>query len=141
MAKDTKERILSAALDMFSKNGYAGANIRELSLSESTGSENNAMRWCKNKIPELEKAPPVISPCDHLRAFQQNEANSKNPAVCRYVWGCGRGVSNGDQQRGSPRAGTTAEPWGQRTCYIADPEGNLIEIGSRNKPYESKDDA
>ena len=32
MAKDTKERILSAALDMFSRNGYAGANIRELSL-------------------------------------------------------------------------------------------------------------
>ena len=24
----------------------------------------------------------------------------------------------------------TTEPWGQRTCYIADPEGNLIEIGS-----------
>ena len=23
--------------------------------------------------------------------------------------------------------------WGQRTCYIADPEGNLIEIGSFNK--------
>lgn len=22
------------------------------------------------------------------------------------------------------------EPWGQRTCYIADPEGNLVEIGS-----------
>lgn len=22
------------------------------------------------------------------------------------------------------------EAWGQRTCYIADPEGNLIEIGS-----------
>lgn len=21
-------------------------------------------------------------------------------------------------------------PWGQRTCYIADPEGNMIEIGS-----------
>ena len=29
------------------------------------------------------------------------------------------------------------EPWGQRTCYIADPEGNLIEIGSFNKPYRS----
>ena len=28
------------------------------------------------------------------------------------------------------------EPWGQRTCYIADPEGNLIEIGSFNKPFE-----
>lgn len=24
-------------------------------------------------------------------------------------------------------------PWGQRTCYIADPEGNLIEISSFNK--------
>lgn len=30
------------------------------------------------------------------------------------------------------------EPWGQRTCYIADPEGNLIEIGSWNKVYEQK---
>ena len=28
------------------------------------------------------------------------------------------------------------EPWGQRTCYIADPEGNLIEIGSFNKPFD-----
>ena len=33
----------------------------------------------------------------------------------------------------------TTEPWGQRTCYIADPEGNLIEIGSWDKPYEIKD--
>lgn len=24
----------------------------------------------------------------------------------------------------------TTEPWGQRTCYVADPEGNLIEIAS-----------
>lgn len=29
----------------------------------------------------------------------------------------------------------TTEPWGQRTCYIADPEGNLIEIGSFDKPF------
>lgn len=27
----------------------------------------------------------------------------------------------------------TTEPWGQRTCYIADPEGNLVEIGSFSK--------
>ena len=33
----------------------------------------------------------------------------------------------------------TTEPWGQRTCYIADPEGNMIEIGSWDKPYEEKD--
>ena len=34
----------------------------------------------------------------------------------------------------------TTEPWGQRTCYIADPEGNLIEIGSFNRPFERKTD-
>ena len=33
----------------------------------------------------------------------------------------------------------TTEPWGQRTCFIADPEGNIIEIGSWNIPYEEKD--
>ena len=33
----------------------------------------------------------------------------------------------------------TTEPWGQRTCFLADPEGNIIEIGSWNKPYEEKD--
>ena len=33
MAKDTKERILMSALDMFSQNGYAGTNIRELTAS------------------------------------------------------------------------------------------------------------
>ena len=33
MAKDTKERILMAALDMFSKKGYEGINIRELAAS------------------------------------------------------------------------------------------------------------
>ena len=33
----------------------------------------------------------------------------------------------------------TTEPWGQRTCFIADPEGNIIEIGSWNKTYEEKD--
>ena len=31
----------------------------------------------------------------------------------------------------------TTEPWGQRTCYIADPEGNLIEIGSFNKRFRT----
>ena len=33
MAKGTKERILTAALEMFSQNGYAGTNIRELTAS------------------------------------------------------------------------------------------------------------
>lgn len=33
MAKDTKERILAAALQMFSQKGYAGTNIRELTAA------------------------------------------------------------------------------------------------------------
>ena len=33
MANDTKERILEAALELFSQNGYAGTNVRELSAS------------------------------------------------------------------------------------------------------------
>ena len=33
MANATRERILDAALEMFSQNGYAGTNIRELSAS------------------------------------------------------------------------------------------------------------
>ena len=32
----------------------------------------------------------------------------------------------------------STEPWGQRTCYIADPEGNLIEIGSFGRPFEQR---
>lgn len=35
----------------------------------------------------------------------------------------------------SPVLEPTTEPWGQRTCYIADPEGNLIEIGSFGHPF------
>lgn len=42
-------------------------------------------------------------------------------------------VSNG----AIPVLEPATEPWGQRTCYIADPEGNLIEIGSWNKPFRS----
>ena len=30
------------------------------------------------------------------------------------------------------------ETWGQRTCYLVDPEGNVMEIGSWNKPYDKK---
>ena len=33
MAKDTKERILATALDLFSHTGYAGTNVRELTAS------------------------------------------------------------------------------------------------------------
>lgn len=44
------------------------------------------------------------------------------------------------KQGAKPILEPTTEPWGQRTCYIADPEGNLIEIGSWNKNFEEKDE-
>lgn len=37
MVNDTKEKILAAALDMFSQYGYAGTNIRELMASLNLG--------------------------------------------------------------------------------------------------------
>ena len=43
-------------------------------------------------------------------------------------------------QGGRPVLEPTTEPWGQRTCYIADPEGNLIEIGSFNRPFDRDPD-
>ena len=62
--------------------------------------------------------------------------------IALYVDTCGevdasfrRVVDNGAKPVMEPTTG----PWGQRTCYIADPEGNLIEIGSWDKPYEQKD--
>lgn len=33
----------------------------------------------------------------------------------------------------APVLAPITEPWGQRTCYISDPDGNLIEISSFNK--------
>ena len=50
-------------------------------------------------------------------------------------WGCGCSADTSREARSTDRAGRRD----QRTCYIADPEGNLIEIGSWNKPYEEKD--
>ena len=47
MAKDTKERILEAALEMFSQKGYEGTNIRELaaSLGGREVTEFQIMAW------------------------------------------------------------------------------------------------
>lgn len=41
MAKDTKQRILGAALDMFAERGYAATNVRE--LAESLGLAKSAL--------------------------------------------------------------------------------------------------
>lgn len=61
MAKDTKEKLLQAALEMFSRNGYAGTNIRELSASLGLG-KSSMYRHFESKediwnmvIDEMEK--------------------------------------------------------------------------------------
>jgi len=46
-----------------------------------------------------------------------------------------RAFAQAVEKGAAPVLEPTTEPWGQRTCYIADPEGNLIEIGSFNRPF------
>ena len=48
MARDTKERILGAALEMFSQRGYDGTNIRELTASLGLG-KSSMYRHFKSK--------------------------------------------------------------------------------------------
>ena len=38
---------------------------------------------------------------------------------------------------GRPILAPRDEPWGMRSSYVADPDGNLIEIGSWNKGANS----
>ena len=45
--------------------------------------------------------------------------------------------ANAVEKGAHPILEPTTEPWGQRTCYIADPEGNLVEIGSFNRDVEN----
>ena len=55
-------------------------------------------------------------------------------SFCQYLEQClsdvdkefERAVSMG----ATPVFAPVTEPWSQRTCYVADPEGNLIEISS-----------
>ena len=83
MANDTKERILEAALEMFSQNGYAGTNIRELTASlglvkssmykhfESKEAIWNALldqmiAYYNNRFGSAEHLPPVPDSMEDL---------------------------------------------------------------------------
>ena len=83
MAKDTKERILEAALEMFSRKGYDGTNIRELTASlglvksslykhfESKEDIWNALldkmiAYYSERFGSPEKMPPVPDSLDGL---------------------------------------------------------------------------
>ena len=86
MAKDTKDRILMAALDMFSQNGYAGTNIRELAASLGMGKSSmyrhfeskediwndlldELIAYYDDRFGSPEHLPPVPDSADELIAM------------------------------------------------------------------------
>ena len=92
MAKDTKERILVMALEMFSQKGYAGTNIRE--LSESLGLVKSAMyrhfeskeaiwntlldeliAYYEARFGSTEHLPPVPDSLEELEAMTMRMVN------------------------------------------------------------------
>ena len=86
MAKGTKEKILAAALNMFSQNGYAGTNIRELAGSLGMGKSSmyrhfeskeeiwNALldrmiAYYEARFGSAERLPPVPDSLEELVAL------------------------------------------------------------------------
>lgn len=77
------------------------------------------------------------------RKYEYGKGLNGHSEIALYVDTFGevdRAYENAVANGAMPVLEPTTEPWGQRTCYIADPEGNLIEIGSWDKPYEVKDE-
>ena len=92
MANNTKERILEAALEMFSRYGYAGTNIRELTASlglvksgvykhfESKEAIWNALldemiAYYEEHFGSSEHLPPVPDTLDELVSMTMNMVN------------------------------------------------------------------
>ena len=71
MAKDTKSRLLDAALEMFSQNGYAGTNIRELAASLGLG-KSSLYRHFESK-DEIWNAM-----LDDMEAYYEEQFGSEN---------------------------------------------------------------
>ncbi len=86
MAKGTKDKLLEAALELFSQNGYAGTNIRELSASLGLGKSSlyrhfeskdeiwNAMidemeRYYDEHFGSAQNPPAIPERTDALRAL------------------------------------------------------------------------
>jgi AcrR family transcriptional regulator len=92
MAKDTKERILSKALELFSQKGYEGTNINE--LMESVGLVKSAMyrhfdskeeiwnalldrliAYYEDRFGSPERLPPVPDSSEELLAMTMRMVN------------------------------------------------------------------
>ena len=95
-----------------------------------------------DKIVETYEKRVDVDKFAHVAKMSEIAENGYNLNIPRYVdtfeevdMAYNNAIKNGATSVLEPEL----EPWGQRTCYIADPEGNLIEIGSWNKVYEQKD--
>ena len=92
MAKDTKDRILTAALEMFARNGYAGTNLRELAASLGMGKSSlyrhfvskealwNALldgmiAYYEARFGSPERLPPVPDSLEALTAMTMRMAD------------------------------------------------------------------
>jgi len=81
------------------------------------------------RIEEIQQFPHMGADLSKRVSFRTDYKYSVSGNYAEYE----KAVSKGAVSVLAPET----EPWGQRTCYIADPEGNLIEIGSFNKPFRS----
>ena len=92
MAKDTKDRILMAALEMFAQNGFAGTNLRELAASLGMGKSSlyrhfdskealwNALldemiAYYEARFGSPERLPPVPESMEALTAMTMRMAD------------------------------------------------------------------
>jgi len=84
-----------------------------------------SFRLCERKIMQSGIKTPFASPT----GINSNmEIGFGLPSFSDVDREFARLVSAGAQPVGEPRT----EPWGQRCCFVADPEGNLIELWSGN---------
>ena len=94
-----------------------------------------------NVVMKLGNSRIILFPRDAFEKITSRKSNHPNgtngpiqicfdvPTFAEVDKQYGNAVQNGARNVMAP----VTEPWGQRTCYVADPEGNLIGISSVGK--------
>ena len=112
---EATERVVPLVEDAIKKRRIVGAICNAASWMASKGFLND-VRHTGNGVEQLQ----LWGGERYTNAV--NYVNAQAVSDKEYE----RAVSMGAKPIFAP----TTEPWGQRTCYVADPEGNLIEISS-----------
>ena len=74
------------------------------------------------------KTIPGLCSCVSKATIQENDYNLNIPRYVDTFEEVDKAYSEVISKGAVSVLAPETEPWGQRTCYIADPEGNLIEI-------------